>query len=90
VADNVISLRAGVWNKEQFSKARGLFGRTLGLIGVGQIGLEMIPRARGFGLPVVAWSRSLTPQRAAELGIKPRSSPEEVAREADIVSVHWR
>ena len=88
VADNVISLRSGVWNKEQFSKARGLFGRTLGLIGVGQIGLEMLPRARGFGLPVVAWSRSLTPQRAAELGLKHCSSPEEVAREADIVSVH--
>jgi len=88
VPDNVVSLRSGLWNKEQFSKARGLFGRTLGLIGVGRIGLEMLPRARGFGLPVVAWSRSLTPQRAEELGIKHRSSPEEVAREADIVSVH--
>ncbi|MGD0091738.1 MAG: 3-phosphoglycerate dehydrogenase family protein [Planctomycetota bacterium] len=88
VADNVVSLRKGEWNKEQFSKSRGLYGRVLGLIGVGQIGAEMIPRARGFGMPVVAWSRSLTPERAAELGIKHRSSPEEVAREAEIVSVH--
>ena len=38
IADNVISLRKGEWNKKEFSKARGLFGRTLGLIGVGQIG----------------------------------------------------
>jgi D-3-phosphoglycerate dehydrogenase len=88
VADNVISLRRGEWNKELFSKARGLFGRTLGLIGLGRIGMEMLPRARGFGLPVVAWSRSLTPARAESLGIGFRSSPEEVAASSDIVSVH--
>src|SRR5208283_565160 len=88
LADNVISLRRGEWNKELFSKARGLFGRTLGLIGLGQIGLEMLPRARGFGLPVVAWSRSLTAERAKSLGIESRASPEEVAASADIVSVH--
>jgi D-3-phosphoglycerate dehydrogenase len=88
VADNVISLRKGEWNKELYSKARGLFGRILGLVGLGQIGLEMLPRARGFGLPVVAWSRSLTPERAARLGIQYKSTPEEVAASADIVSVH--
>src|SRR5690349_12260730 len=32
IADNVIALQQGVWNKKEFSKARGLFGRTLGLI----------------------------------------------------------
>jgi D-3-phosphoglycerate dehydrogenase len=88
VADNVIALRKGEWNKKEFSKARGLFGRTLGLIGVGQIGQEMIPRAKAFGMPVVAWSRSLTPERAAALGVEYVSSPEEVARRADVVSVH--
>jgi D-3-phosphoglycerate dehydrogenase len=88
LADNVISLRKGEWNKDLYSKARGLFGRTLGLIGLGQIGLEMLPRARGFGLPVVAWSRSLTPDRAARLGLQFKSTPEEVAASADIVSVH--
>jgi D-3-phosphoglycerate dehydrogenase len=88
LADNVISLRRGEWNKELFSKARGLFGRTLGLIGLGQIGLEMLPRARGFGLPVVAWSRSLTAERARSLGIEYKASPEEVAASADIISVH--
>jgi D-3-phosphoglycerate dehydrogenase len=39
-------------------------------------------------MPVIAWSRSLTPERAAELGVEYRSSPGEVARDADIVSVH--
>jgi D-3-phosphoglycerate dehydrogenase len=88
IADNVIALRRGEWNKKEFSKARGLFGRTLGLVGVGKIGAEMIPRARAFGMRVVAWSRSLTPERAAELGVEYKASPEDVARDADIVSVH--
>nr|WP_300141821.1 NAD(P)-dependent oxidoreductase [Propionicimonas sp.] len=88
IADNVADLRAGRWNKAEYGKARGLYGRTLGLIGVGGIGREMIPRARGFGMPVVAWSRSLTAERAAELGISLAASPEEVAAVADVVSVH--
>ena len=86
--DNVADLRAGTWNKAEYSKAAGLFGRTLGLIGLGGIGSEMIPRARGFGMPVVAWSRSLTPERAEALGITFAASPLEVAAAADVVSVH--
>ena len=88
IADNVIALRQGEWNKKEFSKARGLFGRTLGLIGVGKIGQEMIPRARAFGMQVVAWSRSLNAERAAELGVELKASPKEVAAVSDIVSVH--
>lgn len=88
IADNVISMRLGQWNKKEFSKARGLFGRTLGLVGVGKIGQEMIPRARAFGMPVIAWSRSLTPERAIAMGVEYKASPAEVAQEADIVSVH--
>jgi D-3-phosphoglycerate dehydrogenase / 2-oxoglutarate reductase len=88
VADNVIQLREGRWNKKEFSKARGLYGRTLGLVGTGQIGREMVARARAFGLRVVAWSRSLDGGRAAELGVERLESPRDVARESDIVSVH--
>ncbi len=83
IADNVISLRAGKWNKAGFSKARGLMGRTLGLIGLGQIGREMVPRAHAFGMPVIAWSRS---QAADAPGYC--STPEAVAADADVVSVH--
>jgi D-3-phosphoglycerate dehydrogenase len=88
IVDNVVTLRQGQWNKKEFSKARGLFGRTLGLIGLGKIGQEMIPRARAFGMPVVAWSRSLTPDGAAALGVEYKESPKAVAAAADIVSVH--
>jgi D-3-phosphoglycerate dehydrogenase len=88
IADNVISLRRGEWNKKEFSKARGLYGRTLGLIGTGQIGQEMIPRAHAFGMKVVAWSRSLTAERAADLGVERLDTPQAVARVSDVVSVH--
>jgi D-3-phosphoglycerate dehydrogenase len=88
IADNVIALRAGQWNKKEFSKARGLFGRVVGLVGLGKIGQEMIPRAKAFGMPVVAWSRSLTSEKAAELGVERMETPLDVARAADIVSVH--
>ncbi len=88
IADNVSEARQGHWNKAGFSKAAGLKGRTLGLIGLGNIGTEMIVRARAFGMPVVAWSRSLTTERADTLRIKRADSPLDVARTSDIVSLH--
>ncbi|HEX9286284.1 MAG TPA: NAD(P)-dependent oxidoreductase [Thermoanaerobaculia bacterium] len=88
IPDNTSDLARGIWNKKEYGKARGLFGRTLGLIGVGRIGCEMIPRARAFGMPVVAWSRSLTDEKARQLGIERRDSIFQVAAASDIVSVH--
>src|SRR5262249_377942 len=79
IPDNVADLRQGRWNKKEYSKARGVFGRTLGLIGLGRIGQEMVQRGRAFGMPVVAWSRSLTSQRAHDLGVEMKQSPVEVA-----------
>ncbi|HLK19999.1 MAG TPA: 3-phosphoglycerate dehydrogenase family protein [Bryobacteraceae bacterium] len=88
IADNVVSLREGRWNKAEFSKARGLFGRKLGLVGLGQIGREMIPRARGFGMRVAAWSRALTPEIAEQLHVEYAPALDAIAKECDIVSVH--
>lgn len=88
IPNAALDLKQGRWNKKEYSKARGIFGRTLGLIGVGKIGREMITRAKAFGMPVVAWSRSLTLERAESLGIEMKQSPLEVASAADIVSVH--
>ena len=104
VPDNVAELRAGQWNKKEYSKAQGLYGRTLGLLGVGSIGQEMIRRAAGFGLDVVLWSRRfagerrpLTEQEARELGVEAAlrqvaielaPTPEEVAARADVLSIH--
>ncbi len=88
IAEGAADLKQGVWNKKEYSKARGLFGSTLGILGTGGIGREMIPRARAFGMRVVAWSRSLTPEKAQALGIERKVSPAEVAASADVVSVH--
>ena len=88
IAENTADLKRGVWNKKEYGKARGLYGRTLGLIGVGGIGSEMVPRARAFGMPVVAWSRSLTDERARQLGVERKDSIFQVAGAADVVSVH--
>ncbi|MFL5340862.1 MAG: NAD(P)-dependent oxidoreductase [Gemmataceae bacterium] len=85
---NVSDLKAGRWNKTEYSKARGLFGRTLGLVGLGRIGQEVLGRAQAFGMPVVAWSPSLTPERAEALGVQRRGSPAEVAAACDVLSVH--
>jgi D-3-phosphoglycerate dehydrogenase len=88
IPDNVIELRKGNWNKKRFSKARGLYGRTLGLVGMGNIGQEMITRAKGFGMSVNAFSRWMTPDVAAALGIGRANSLLELAQSSDFVSVH--
>jgi D-3-phosphoglycerate dehydrogenase / 2-oxoglutarate reductase len=88
IPDNVSELRAGKWNKKRFSKAKGLFGRTLGLIGMGSIGREMIPRAKAFGMNVLVYSRSMTDAEASQLGVKKVATLEELASGSDVVSVH--
>lgn len=88
VPDQTIDLRAGRWNKREYGKAQGLYGRTLGILGVGTIAREVITRGQGFGMNVVAWSRTLDADRAAALGIRYASTPIEVAKQSDVVSVH--
>jgi D-3-phosphoglycerate dehydrogenase len=88
IPDAVADLRRGAWDKTRYSKASGLFGRTLGIVGMGSIGTELAHRARAFGMEVVAWSRSLTPESAEAKGVTSLPSPVEVAKRADVVSVH--
>jgi D-3-phosphoglycerate dehydrogenase len=104
VPDNVAELRAGRWNKKEFSKAQGLYGRSIGLLGVGAIGQEVIRRAAGFGMPIVVWSRrysgqnrKMTEQEARDLGVEGAfravpidlaPTPGDVAARVDILSLH--
>ncbi|TVR17466.1 MAG: hypothetical protein EA391_04690 [Balneolaceae bacterium] len=88
IADNVSDFRAGKWNKSVYSKADGIYGKVLGVIGTGQIGRELIKRAQAFGMPVVAWSRSLTEELAEKLDIEPAGSIKEVAEVCDVLSIH--
>lgn len=88
IGDNVADFRDGKWNKAGFSKADGIFGKTLGVIGTGEIGQEVIARARAFGMTVIAWSRSLTPEKAESLDIVYANNIEEVAGKCDVLSIH--
>ena len=88
IPDQVDELRHGRWNKGEYSKARGLFGRTLGIVGLGQIGREVASRAQAFGMRVVAWSRNLTHEEADRLGVVYAQTPLEVARLSDAVSIN--
>ena len=88
IPDNVVDLRNSKWNKSEYSKADGVFGKTVGVIGIGQIGQEFIKRAKAFGLNVIAWSRSLTKEKAELLGVKKAESLAELVPQCDVVSLH--
>ena len=95
IPDNVTDLRAGKWNKKEYSRARGVFGRTLGLLGYGYIGQEMAKRANGFGMPVVVWSRRFAAGKRdvpsgdnAAIRLQIVNTPQEVAERCDVLSVH--
>jgi D-3-phosphoglycerate dehydrogenase len=88
IVHNTVDLQSGKWNKKEYSAAPGLKDRTLGLIGMGQIGQAVASRARAFEMNVVAWSRSLTPDQAEAWEITRCESPADVASQCDILSVH--
>lgn len=92
IAAGTSDLREGVWNKRMYSKAEGLMGRTLGIIGLGDIGLLVAERARAFGMHVLAQRKSgrsaAVEQRIRQIGIRLVDTLEDLVSASDIVSVH--
>ncbi|MBW1249276.1 D-2-hydroxyacid dehydrogenase family protein [Pseudomonas tolaasii] len=78
------SLRAGDW---QVGLGGDLYGKTLGILGLGSIGQKVAQFAQVFGMRVIAWSENLTPERAAESGVT-WVSKKELFAQADILTVH--
>lgn len=78
------SLRAGGW---QVGLGGDLYGKTLGVLGLGSIGQKVAQFGQAFGMRVIAWSENLTPERAAEAGVN-WVSKRELFEQADILSVH--
>ena len=88
IPDQTADLRAGLWNKAEYGRARGLAGRTLGIAGLGAIGREVASRGLAFGMRVLAWSGSLTAEQAAREGVERAATLAELAAGSDVVSVH--
>ena len=78
------SLRAGDW---QVGLGGDLYGKTLGILGLGSIGQKVAQFAQVFGMRVIAWSENLTPERAAQSGVT-WVSKRELFEQADILTVH--
>ncbi len=88
IANATSDLRSGKWRKKEYGKAAGLKGRVLGIIGLGSIGKAVAKRAQGLDMRVIAWSRSLTPEKAEFLGIEYCESALKVAEVADALTFH--
>ena len=78
------AMRYGGW---QNTAGFTLFGRTLGLLGLGRQGRYMVPVAKAFGMDVIAWSQNLTAEFAAQHGVR-RVEKDELFRNSDVLSVH--
>ena len=93
IVDETADLRRGVWNKKGYSKARGLKGRTLGVLGLGRIGYEVARRAAAFDMNLIYTDVADYPDAEKELGL--RKVPVEqlspfVFRSGKPVSVSYR
>jgi D-3-phosphoglycerate dehydrogenase len=92
IADNVADLRAGTWDKKTYSKADGLYGKSIAIIGLGDIGLAVAERAAAFGLLVRAVRKDgRSPsvlERIDAIGIELVDSLEDLVSGADIVTLH--
>jgi D-3-phosphoglycerate dehydrogenase len=93
IPDNTSELRAGHWDKKRFSGVgRGLYGRTLGIVGLGHIGLAVAERAGAFGMRLLAQAKGTRSEgasrRIADLGIELLPDLVTLASEADALTLH--
>lgn len=84
IPHNVADFKAGKWNKGEYSKAEGLFGKTLAIVGYGNIGKEVAKRAQAFGMNIYAKDIS----RIEGYGVKDFSEFDQILPIADIVTIH--
>lgn len=92
IPDNVADLRAGRWNKKKYSVAEGLYGRSIGIVGLGAIGLAVAERAAAFGMPVHVIGKPGRPEdvsrRLAAMTAVETASLEQLAERCDVLSFH--
>jgi len=88
IPQQTADLRRGAWNKKEYSKADGVKGKTLGIVGLGAIGKEVARRAAAFEMDLVTFSLPEHPSVLEDLGVRPCVSLFELAEVSDIVTVH--
>ena len=92
IPDNVSDLNNGIWNKKKYSVARGLYGQSVGILGLGSIGFAVAERARAFGMNVFALAKpgrsDAAVRRIKDAGIQQLASLDELLECCDIVTLH--
>jgi len=87
VADASQSTRGGKWEKKKFSSGRELSGKTLGVVGTGNIGALVVQRAKAFGMKVIGYDPFLSEEAAGKLGIELVALPD-IFRRSDAITLH--
>jgi D-3-phosphoglycerate dehydrogenase len=80
------SMKEGKWEKKKF-KGVELYGKTLGVVGLGQIGAQVAKRAQGLEMNVLAYDPFLSDDKASEMGVE-KLSIQEIFRRADFITFH--
>ena len=91
IAEGVADLRAGRWDKRRYSEARGLYGRRMGIVGIGAVGMAVAERARAFGIRLSTIAKRRAPEverRLASLDVTPAESIEALAERSEVLSFH--
>ncbi len=95
IPDCVIDLRNGAWNKKKYSKADGICGKTLGIIGMGEIGLAFADRAKAFGMNIVAFDPIAIVNQTEKIKIRIENRTfsfcekiEDLAKISDVITIH--
>ena len=91
IPDNVQDARAGRWNKKRYSEADGLLGKTIGIVGLGPIGLSVMERAAAFGMKPLVIDKPRSPeveQRLSAAGAKAVPDLDTLVADSDIVTFH--
>lgn len=92
IPDNTADLRDGKWDKKTYTSADGIFGKQIGIIGLGDIGLAVAERAKAFGMTVIAQRKAnrSDPALAAirSIGIRLVDTQPDLLAASDVVSIH--
>jgi D-3-phosphoglycerate dehydrogenase len=86
VAPADASVKRGEWKRTAYVGAE-LFGKTLGVLGLGKIGSHVAKVSQAMGMKIVAYDPFVTPERAEELGVT-LATVEELVSQADFITVH--